>query len=176
MKLTTQDVSVIYNEDNDGIITINSGNFDGISFKYGKVSVDTDPNTNEPCMSFGYQIVSIDQPNDLLEFQDSIAHLLHEMILEQIGSGELQYHGGTDVGLEEVNELIAEAKGSRASKLASETRAFEEANPRNAAQDLIANLGRPAGEMKGRPTEDALSFLDRLAAEGTAAMPKDILR
>lgn len=167
MKLTSSDVSVKYNENNEGIITINEGEFCGIAYKYGKVSIDTDSTTGEPCMTFGYNIVSETKPSDISNFRDAIAALLHEMILDQIGSGELQYSGGVGPSLDEINSMIAEARDERiAARVETE-------KPHNEATNLLANLGRQTGEFRGNPTETAPSFLDRLAAEGEAAMIRE---
>jgi hypothetical protein len=172
MKLTSTQVSVKYNAADEGIITVNVGDFEGISFKYGRVSIDTDEQ-GEPVMSFGYDVLSELKPNNVNEFQDSIAHLLHEMILEQIESGELQYAGGAGPSLDDVNELLDEGRAATNSKIESATARAAAIAPHNEATNLLANLGRQPGEMRAQQSETASSFLDRLAHTGMVEMHKE---
>lgn len=143
MKLTEKDIKTVFNKDGDAEITILNGDDAGITFKYGKVAIDE---TEEgPSMSFGYEVLS-GTPVNKDAFVDSIAHLLHEMILFQLEQGTVQYSGGVDtpgaVTIEE-KPVIEEER-------------------------MIPKIG----EFRAKKGETAMSFLDNLAAQGMAQMKR----
>ena len=169
--LEQEDISVEYDTNNDSIITILKGDDAGVKFRYGKITIDTDEN-GEPAMSFSYEIIS-GAPVNKDDFVDSIAKLLHKMILAQLEQGELQYAGGTNEGLDEMNELneaIAKKRAKVAEEAAAKMRESMHPKVYNEATSLIDSLGRQPDEFKAKPKESALTFLDRLAAQGQAEM------
>ena len=152
MILTPENTRVDYTDSNLADITILEGDDAGVVFRYGRVWVNTDDIDN-PSLQFDYDILS-GIPRDKDAFIHDIAHLLHRTILEQLESGEVQYAGGTSPSDSEITELIDEA----ASGLA------------------LPELNSQIGAFVAKPKENAMSFLDRLAAEGEAAMKKGIIR
>ena len=140
-KLTENDIRVDFAPDGEAHITILNGDDAGIVFKYGRVAIDE--NESGPEMSFGYEIIS-GTPVNKESFIDSIAHLLHEMILYQLSQGTVQYTGGVDTpGVVTIDE---------APKI-EDDRLFPQ-----------------PGVFTSKKGESAMSFLDKLAASGMEAM------
>ena len=150
--LNDNNVSVNYNADNTAILTINEGDDAGISFKFGKVWVD-DADPENPSLQFQYDLVS-GTPLDKSAFEHSIATYLHSTILDQLEAGSLHYSGGTDEVAESspsIESLIQEA---------------------STGIDIGDSLVQNIGEFRAKPQESAMSFLDRLSAQGTSQMNK----
>jgi hypothetical protein len=150
MTLKSTDVRVDYNSEGIAEMTILSGDDAVIRFMYGKVWID-DSNPDEPSLQFGYEILS-GEPVDKEAFIKSIAELLHSTILIQLENGEVVYSGGTDKNDAAVDNKL-------------ESRMAEFYGEKNDMSQL-PTLGR----FDSKPKESAMSFLDRLAAEGQAAL------
>lgn len=142
-ELGENDIRVDFAPNGDAHITILEGDDAGIVFKYGRVAIDE--SSGEPEMSFGYEIIT-GTPVNKDTFVDSIAHLLHKMILFQLEQGTVQYVNGVDtpgvVTLDEAPEVKDE------------------------------NMFPKPGVFTAKKGESAMSFLDQLAASGMAAMKK----
>ena len=148
MTLKQTGVRVDYDESGTGLITILEGDDSGIVYKYGKVWID-DRNPDIPSLQFQYEIIS-GTPLNLDSFVDNIAKLLHTVILEQLESGDVQYTGGTDIkDTDEMGAMFTEFESNKDGPYFS-----------------------PPGLMEAKPSESAMSFLDRLAAQGTFEIGK----
>ena len=152
MILTPENTRVDYTDSNLADITILEGDDVGVVFRYGRVWINTDDIDN-PSLQFDYEILS-GTPRDKEAFIHDIAHLLHSTIVQQLETGEVQYTGGTSPADAEVSELIEEA----------------------ASGLELPSMNSQVGAFVAKPKENAMSFLDRLAAEGEAAMKKGIIR
>jgi hypothetical protein len=146
MKLTSQNTRVDYTDSAMADITVLEGDDAGVVFRYGRVWINTDDIDN-PSLQFDYDILS-GTPRDKNAFVNDIAEMLHGMIVEQLEAGEVQYTGGTSPGESEITDLIEEAKSGVE----------------------FQNLNTQVGAFVAKPKESAMSFLDRLAAEGEKAM------
>lgn len=75
-------------------ILINSGEFDGVVFSYGKVSFDDE---DQGVMSFNYEVFE-NKPDasSTSAFEKFLGDLLVDILREQLGMGEVQYAGGID--------------------------------------------------------------------------------
>jgi hypothetical protein len=149
MKLTTENTRVDYTDSNLADITILEGDDTGVVFRYGRVWINMD-DVDNPSLQFDYDILS-GIPRDKEAFIHDIAHLLHSMMMTQLEAGEVQYVGGTSPDDAEVTDLIKEA----------------------AAGLELPSMNSQVGAFVAKPKENALSFLDRLAAEGVSAMGRD---
>jgi hypothetical protein len=155
--ITKETTSIAYNEDGNGIITVISGPYKGIVYQYGRTWIDIVD--GEPVMGFEYDAhPSTPVPEDLKKrFEEDAAYFLHSLILEKLEDHSVTYTGGTDDTDPEIRELVAEASSSL---------------------DIGDKLVKNVGEFVAKKDESAMSFLDRLAAEGMSSMgrEKGILR
>jgi hypothetical protein len=146
MKLTNQNTRVDYTESYLANITILEGDDSGIVYQYGRVWVNTD-DVDNPSLQFDYNVIQ-GTPVDKKSFEHDVATLLHTMIVEQLEAGEVQYTGGTDPDKGQINSLIQEASTGLE----------------------FPTLNTQVGAFVAKPKENAMDFLNRLAAEGSKAM------
>lgn len=139
-------------------LTILEGPYEGLKFRYDAVWFDAE-NHPELGLQFHYKLLNgvIDNPNDKEDFEHAIAHLLHEhMKKTQAENGIIVFKGGKDSTAEEVMEHL-------------ESRIEVPGMPqKNLAQQIM----QAPGVFMGKEKEGATNFLDRLAAQGQAAMGK----
>lgn len=129
-------------ENNDSVLTVLEGEFKGVQFKYGKVWFEN-PDSEQPTMQFQYDLLNGTTVENSSVFENEIAHLLHQLLLEQLEAGEVQYTGGE-------GPMVT----------------LEEPPKKNAAQQIMA----APGVFTSKPKESAMGFLDRLAMQGMEAM------
>jgi hypothetical protein len=151
MKLTSQNTRVDYTNSEFANITILDGDDSGVVFRFGKVWVNTDDPEN-PSLQFHYDLVT-GAPLDKKQFEQDIAEMLHTTIVQQLEAGEVQYSGGTDTDVRALDDLKEEAGVE-----------FQ--------QHSFQNLNTKIGAFVAKKEETALSFLDRLAAQGQYEMNK----
>lgn len=73
--------------------TINEGDFNGITFKFGKVWF---PGEDQPILSFEYDVISMQKPIDTVKFETLIGEILYIMLRKALTDQEVVYSGGTD--------------------------------------------------------------------------------
>lgn len=142
--LTKEQTRIDFLPDNSSVITILGGDYAGLKYKYGKVWFEN-PDSDTPTMQFMYDMVE-GTPENKVEFEADIAHFLHNMLLEQLEAGEVQYSGGE----------------------APPSIVYEEPPTKNVAQQIMQS----PGVFTSKKSESAMGFLDRLALSGLEAMRK----
>jgi hypothetical protein len=148
--INPEKVSLEANPGYNDTLTILEGPYEGLKFRYDAVWFDEE-NHPELGLQFHYKLLNgvIDNPEDREDFEHAIAHLLHaHMKKTQAENGIIVFKGGQDPSPEEFMEHL------------------EGAQPKNLAQQIMQD----PGVFLGREKETATNFLDRLAAQGQAAM------
>jgi hypothetical protein len=166
--LNKEDITVDYSKEGACTITVLKGIHAGVKYVYGKVWFNVDDPEN-PVMNFDYDVV-MGTPVYKKEFEHDIAILLHSLILEQMEAGTISYTGGEDATLEDIEELV--------------TPLPEIPEYTGLIEDEQSSIILPGDELKfsdviqkpgvfaSKENESAMSFLDRLAAQGQAEMNK----
>lgn len=154
-EMTILDPSEVSTEANPGhndTLTILKGPYEGLRFRYDAVWYD-DQNPKLG-LQFHYKLLNgvIDSDEDRADFEHAIAHLLHKQMKKTLAeSGVIVYKGGTDSSRDELMDHL------------------DVGNPeKNLAQQIM----QAPGVFLGKKEESASNFLDRLAAQGMAAMKK----
>lgn len=81
-------------------ITVNTGPEKGVVFKFGRVWF---PDPDKPIMSFDYDIVSEQKPNDLTAFRQFMGVVLQNQLLRSLEDSTTVYSGGVNVEEGHVN-------------------------------------------------------------------------
>lgn len=76
------------------IIRLEGGEFDGIEYSYSNVRFDE--STDDPVMLFEYHTDAAIRDDRLEDFQQKIASILEQLIMDQLSKNEVVYAGGVD--------------------------------------------------------------------------------
>ena len=80
---------------NEGI-QLMDGPFAGITYQYGRVELNPDEQNDILTLSFEYDIIYGQTPDNIEEFKQYIGDILQEIILEQLTKNEVVYINGVD--------------------------------------------------------------------------------
>lgn len=152
------EVSTSACEGHNDTLTILSGPYEGLKFRYDAVWFD-DKNP-QLGLQFHYKLLNgaLEDPKD---FEHAIAHLLHNQMKKTLSEAGIVFRGGIDPTREEFMEHLE-------SKLSQPVIEFPDAPQKNLAQQIM----QAPGVFQAKEKESAMSFLDRLAAQGQAEMGK----
>lgn len=85
------------------ILEMDSGQFKGVQWSYGEMKFGEEENPDGTVtLSFDYDIANKNTVERILDKEEGLAFgqqigaILHHILEEQMKTGEVQYHGGTD--------------------------------------------------------------------------------
>ena len=137
-------------------LTILTGPYEGLQFRYDVVWLDD--KQPEKGIQFHYTCLNgTPNPDDKEDFEHAIAYMLHKQYWTNLETGNLVFSGGTNPEVDaELKQMEEEFKGGTSMEI-SET-------------SLASSIMQAPGVFMASKEETAMSFLDRLAAQGMAAM------
>lgn len=148
-------------EGHNDTLTITGGVYEGLQFRYDTIGVD-------PVKGIGFDYTVL---NGVLEdkddFEQAISRLLAGLLGQQLESNNLFYNGGSEATPEEMLEFMEKNYGVK-----PEAPAPIIELPGEPQKNLAQQIMQAPGMFTAKKEENAMSFLDRLAAQGMAAMGK----
>lgn len=140
-------------------LTILEGPYEGLQFRYDVVWIDP---VNGIQFKYSTLNGTLDEPED---FEQAISRLLAEQLSSQLESGNLIMNGGREASPEEMLRFMDENYGVK-----PEAPTPEIEIPGNPTKNVAQMIMQQPGVFAANQNESAMTFLDRLAAQGMAAM------
>jgi len=81
------------------VIRISEGEFQGVQYTYGALSIEEDTVNDVAKLKFEYDIIE-GSVNDVSGFESLIAVILHDTLDTQVETETVIYHGGTNDSVE----------------------------------------------------------------------------
>jgi len=142
-------------------LTVTNGVYEGLQFRYDTIGVDPVRG-----IQFNYSVLNgtLDEKDD---FEQAISRLLAELLHEQMESNNLFYNGGVEATPEEMLKYMEENYG-----VTPDAPAPVIEIPGEPQKNLAQQIMQAPGVFTAKKEESAKTFLERLAAQGMAAMGK----
>jgi hypothetical protein len=141
-------------------LTILSGPYEGLQFRYDTVWLDD--KEPEKGIQFHYSTLNGEPlPEDKEDFEHAIAYMLHKQYWENVATGNLVFSGGLDSDDQELIDSIGQKVVAATQKIQSQV---------TETKSIASQIMQKPGVFSSQQDESAASMLDRIAAEGMAAM------